>query len=190
MTPNRLRAALALAALVLTAQVPAPAATPVGWCATIPLPLADFTSVRSDVDTQTIHRPRELPCRPLEVRTRRATLRLAVAADTPTRERGLMKVPFVPVGQGMLFAFPDGDLKRSFWMKNTIAALDMIFVNADGTVTAVAADVPATAPGTPDDQVARRDGTGRYVIELGAGEAARLGIAAGERLFIPAVSAR
>ncbi|HEY4440953.1 MAG TPA: DUF192 domain-containing protein, partial [Candidatus Elarobacter sp.] len=87
-------------------------------------------------------------------------------------------------------AFPDGDLKRSFWMKNTIAALDMIFVNGDGTVTAVAADVPATAPGTPDEQVARRDGTGRYVIELGAGEAARLGIAAGERLFIPAVSAR
>ena len=188
-TRNRPQAFLVIAVLALTAQAPAPVPTP-GWCTAIPLPQADLPSLQSNVDTQVIHQPRELPCRPLEVRTARTTLHLAVADDTPRRERGLMKVPFVPAGQGMLFVFPDGDAKRQFWMKDTIAPLDMLFVNADGTVTSIAADVPATAPGTPDDQVARRDGTGHYVIELGAGEAARLGIVAGARLSIPPVAAR
>ena len=187
---GRARAALTVAAFVLTAQAPAPSAVPVGWCTTVPLPRADLVALKSDVDTQTIHTPRDLPCRPLDVRTSRTTLHLAVASDEPSREHGLMKVPFVPAGQGMLFAFPGGDQKRSFWMKNTIASLDMVFVNADGTVTTIAANVPATVPGTPDDQVARRDGMGRYVIELAAGEAARLGIDAGTRLSIPPVEAR
>ena len=187
-TIDRMRAVLALGALLLTAQTSAPAGSAQAWCATIPLPLPDLPSMRSDVDTQTIHRAREAPCRTLEVRTSRATLRLAVADTDARREYGLMKVPFVPAGQGMLFAFPDGDQRRNFWMKDTIAPLDMLFVNGDGTITSIAANVPATAPGTPDHKVARRDGRGRYVIELGAGEAARLGIAVGERLVIPAVT--
>jgi uncharacterized protein len=189
-TIGRASAVLALGALVLTSQVPSPGASAPGWCTTIPLPRADLPSLTSNVDTQTIHHPRDLPCRPLDVPTLRTTLHLAVADDEPSREHGLMKVPYVPAGQGMLFAFPGGDQKRLFWMKDTIAALDMVFVNGDGTVTTIAANVPATAPGTPDDQVARRDGTGRYVIELAAGEAARLGIVAGERLSIPPVAAR
>jgi len=189
-TLDRMRAALAFAALLLTAQTPAPAGPEQAWCATIPLPLPDLPSMRSDVDAQTIHQARELPCRPLQVRTVRATLRLAVADNDARREYGLMKVPYVPAGQGMLFAFPDGDQRRDFWMKDTIAPLDMLFVKGDGTITSIAANVPATAPGTPDEKVARRDGTGRYVIELAAGEAARLGLAVGERLVIPPVTAR
>jgi uncharacterized protein len=179
-----------LLVLFASAQSPAPVDPSQAWCTTIPLPRADFPSLKSNVDTQTIHQPRTMPCRPLDVRTPRATLRLAVADDAALREHGLMNVPFVPAGQGMLFAFPDGDQRRSFWMKNTIAPLDMVFVDGGGAITSIAANVPATAPGTPDDQVARRDGLGRYVIELGAGDAARLSLRVGDRLSIPPVGAR
>jgi uncharacterized membrane protein (UPF0127 family) len=180
----------ALIVLFASAQSPATSDPSQAWCKTIPLPRADLPSLRSNVDTQTIHHPRALPCRPLDVRTARGTLRLAVADDAALREHGLMNVPFVPAGQGMLFSFPDGDQARNFWMKNTIASLDMLFVDAGGTITSIAANVPATATGTPDDQVARRDGVGRYVIELAAGDAARLGLRAGDRLSIPPVGAR
>ena len=129
-------------------------------------------------------------CRPLRIPAPRGTLHLAVASDPAQRERGLMFVKHVAHGEGMIFVFPDGDQQRPFWMKNTIAPLDMIFVAGDGTVTSVARDVPATTPGATDDQVARRSGDGAYVIELGAGDAAREGIVAGTRLTIPSIPSR
>lgn len=160
------RLALVLAA-VLACAAQASAAVP--WCAALPFP----------------GRAHAASCRVLEVRAPHRTLHLAVAADEPNREHGLMNVPAIRPGDGMLFAFADGDQTRYFWMKNTIAALDMIFVASDGTVTSVAADVPATKPGTPDADVATRKGDGRFVIELGAGDARRQGIARGTHLAIP-----
>ena len=85
-------------------------------------------------------------CRPLVVQTPRGVLRLAIAATDAQRERGLMFVTYVPRGQGMIFVFPGGDQSREFWMKNTVTPLDMVFVRADGTISDVAVDVPATPP--------------------------------------------
>ena len=102
----------------------------------------------------------------------------------------LMHVKAVPHAHGMLFAFPDGDLERHFWMKDTITPLDMIFVAGDGRVTGVAADVPASAPDAPLDRIAQRSGEGRYVIELAAGDAARDGIRRGTHLRIPDIAAQ
>lgn len=166
---------LALGAqLGLTAQGPAPAAAPASapWCTRIPIAPVSRT------------------CRPLEIRTSHAVLRLAVAATDAQREHGLMNVRFVPPGQGMIFVFPGGDELRGFWMKDTITPLDMVFVQSDGTISAVSVNVPATPPKTPDDKVARRQGLGKYVIELGAGAAGQLGLLPGSVLAIPPVAAR
>jgi hypothetical protein len=193
MIPTRsMRKLAALAVLlVCTAQAPAPlpAASPLPWCTSIPLPQADLSELSLDGGAA-IHRPRAASCRALEVRAGTRTLRLAVASSTAQREHGLMNVPFVPAGQGMLFAFAGGDAQRDFWMKDTIAPLDMIFVRADGTVSSIAANVPATKRGTPDSKVARRSGIGRYVIELAAGRARSAGLRPGTSLTIPDVDAR
>jgi uncharacterized protein len=165
---RRARAFVVPVALLLTAQSPASAALP--WCNAIPLATVG--------------------CRPLAVSSTHATLHLAVAATALQREHGLMNVPSVPAGQGMLFVFPDGDQPREFWMKNTITPLDMVFVNGRGAITSIAAGVPATTPGTSDANVARRSGIGTYVIELASGDAARLGLAAGVHLTIPRVAAQ
>jgi uncharacterized protein len=128
-------------------------------------------------------------CRPLEVLSGHTVLHLALAANEAQREHGLMNVRAVPRGQGMLFVFPDGNQTREFWMKDTITPLDMLFVDSNGTVTGVAANVPATKRGTPDEKIARRRGLAQYVIELGAGQASALGLAAGSRLSIPPLRA-
>jgi uncharacterized membrane protein (UPF0127 family) len=169
------------------AHAPAPVATPLPWCTGLPLPQADLPRLSLD-DGAAIHQPHAETCRPLDVQAGPRTLHLAVAATEAQRQHGLMNVPFVPAGQGMLFAFAGGDAQRFFWMKDTIASLDMVFVKNDGTISQIAANVPATKPGTPDDQLARRDGIARYVIELGAGDAARLGLVAGMRLIVPPVA--
>jgi uncharacterized membrane protein (UPF0127 family) len=169
--------ALVLAAIAATTAAVAPPAAATAqqmeqlpYCTRIPLPpLAS--------------------CRPLEVLSGRTALHLALAANEAQRERGLMDVRSVPHGQGMLFVFPDGAQTREFWMKDTITPLDMLFVDSNGTVTGVAANVPATKRGTPDEKIARRRGIAQYVIELRAGEASALGLAAGSRLSIPPLRA-
>jgi uncharacterized membrane protein (UPF0127 family) len=124
------------------------------------------------------------------VRAPQGELTLVPVTDEAARERGLMCVVRIPRGRGMLFVFPPPDRAQTFWMKNTLVALDMVFVGASGRVTSVAADVPPTPYGTSDDAVARRGGAGQFVIELGGGDAGRHGIVAGTKLGFPALTAQ
>jgi uncharacterized membrane protein (UPF0127 family) len=89
---------------------------------------------------------------------------------------------------GMIFVFPDSGTYE-FWMKNTLLPLDMVWLDAVGRVTAVARAVPASTLDEADDAVARRSGTGRYVIELRAHEAAGAGLAIGEHVTLPRLQA-
>src|SRR5579872_747891 len=111
-------------------------------------------------------------------------LHLEVADTFKTREYGLMNRTSLAPHTGMIFVF-GYDSQQSFWMKNTLIPLDMIFVRANGTIDSIASDVPASTPQTPDDLVATRQGHGKYVIELAAGEAQRAGLHPGLRLQIP-----
>jgi uncharacterized membrane protein (UPF0127 family) len=131
-----------------------------------------------------------LSCAVYRLAAPKASLALATATNEPDRERGLMFVRPLPAHVGMIFKFADGDFVRIFWMKNTLIPLDMVFIKADGEVSEVAHNVPATTQATPDEQIPRRSGVGAYVIELNAGEAARDGIAAGVRLHLPALGAQ
>jgi uncharacterized membrane protein (UPF0127 family) len=124
------------------------------------------------------------------VRTPRGELSLVPVTQEATRERGLMCVVRIPSGKGMLFVFAPPDRVQGFWMKNTLVALDMVFVTAAGRVSSVAAQISPTPAGTTDTDVARRDGIGQFVIELGGGDAARHGIVRGTKLALPAFTAQ
>ncbi|GAC1491003.1 MAG: hypothetical protein NVS1B2_01680 [Vulcanimicrobiaceae bacterium] len=117
-----------------------------------------------------------------------ASLRLAVADEPASRERGLMCVLRLRPHHGMVFAF-SRDSDWEFWMKNTLVSLDIVWLHADGTVATVATNVPASTRATPDAALARRRGRGRYVVELPAGEAAADGLVLGARVLLPTLSA-
>jgi uncharacterized protein len=123
--------------------------------------------------------PQHLPT--IAVHAPHAVLTLQVAKTEDERELGLMSVTNLAPHTGMVFVF-DNDSPVEFWMKDTLVPLDMVFVGADGTVRSVAANVPVVSESTPDNLIPRRSGTGKYVIELPAGEAAKDGITTGTQL--------
>ena len=56
------------------------------------------------------------------------TVTAEVASTPAAREQGLMGRLEVPPGTGMLFVFPEAEL-RSFWMKDTFVSLDIAFID-------------------------------------------------------------
>ena len=103
--------------------------------------------------------------------------RVYLATEYEQQRRGLMFVRDLPTDVGMLFIYED-DAIRSMWMKNTYISLDMVFARADGTVVNVVSD---TVPQTLDSHVSA--GPARFVLELNAGTARKLGIGKGSRLI-------
>lgn len=101
-------------------------------------------------------------------------------ADTPAlRSRGLMFRQSLPEEHGMLFDFGrDGEV--SMWMQNTYIPLDMVFIQADGTVHRIARNTtPFSTESIPSH------GPVRAVLEINAGAAERIGLRPGDRVRHP-----
>ena len=107
--------------------------------------------------------------------------RVWVAATEPRRQQGLMWVRALKPHHGMLFVFAAPQL-ASFWMKNTLIPLDMLFIAPDGRVIRVAAN---TTPRSLAPVASL--GVVRAVLELRGGEAARRGIGPGARIHSAAL---
>lgn len=103
--------------------------------------------------------------------------RVYVASESDQQRRGLMFVRNLPEDTGMLFVYDDESI-HSMWMKNTYIPLDMVFARADGTVSNV---IPDTVPQTLDSHASTEPV--RFVLELNAGTARRLGIGKRSRLI-------
>jgi uncharacterized membrane protein (UPF0127 family) len=108
-------------------------------------------------------------------------IRAEIADDPASREKGLMFRKSLPRGRGMLFVFP-GETTLDFWMKNTLVPLDIVFLDAKGAVTHIAAGLEPPGPDVPDWAIPRASGYGQYVLEIPAGEAAADGLGVGSRL--------
>jgi uncharacterized membrane protein (UPF0127 family) len=62
-------------------------------------------------------------------------------ATTPEAiEIGMMYRRSTPPNRAMLFFMPGGDQPRSFWMKNTLVSLDIIYINAMNDVVSIQAN--------------------------------------------------
>lgn len=113
------------------------------------------------------------------------SLKVEIADTDDTRARGLMFRQSLPPGQGMLFIYPQ-PTEMAFWMRNTLIPLDIIFIDDRGVIRHIH---PNARPldKTPIRGAVAGDPTPerQMVLEIGGGEAARLGLRKGQLLAHP-----
>src|SRR6218665_3340855 len=90
---------------------------------------------------------------------------------------GLMHRKHMDSDAGMLFYFGGGEGEVSFWMKNTLIPLDMIFIRADGTIAHIHENAqPESLQSAPSRFPVAA------VLELNGGESAKRGLKAGDKV--------
>ena len=113
----------------------------------------------------------------------RAEIRVAVADSQVERYKGLSNTAPLDDGEGMLFVHGE-ESSYAYVMREMNYPLDIVFVDANGTVTTVHhAELPPEGAGGGD--LTRYRGRGKYVIELPYGYTNETGIAAGDRVVLP-----
>ncbi|WP_245999388.1 DUF192 domain-containing protein [Paracoccus methylarcula] len=103
-----------------------------------------------------------------------------IADSSEERARGLMFRKTLPSGSGMLFVY-DKPRQVAFWMRNTFIPLDLVFMDATGTIRHIHPDarpfdetpIPGAVTGDPHPER-------QLILEIGGGEATRLGLAPGQ----------
>lgn len=106
--------------------------------------------------------------------------RFEIVSDQKLQAKGLSGRAEIPQNYGMLFVFAKKE-KHGFWMKDMLAAIDIIWISDERVILKVDEDVsPATYPTVfdPPEPV-------RYVLETRAGEARRLGLTPGTKVNLP-----
>jgi len=102
-----------------------------------------------------------------------------IAATHDSRTRGLMWRTSLAEGTGMLFIFGEDEV-HSFWMRNTLIPLDMLFIAVDGKIVGIVQNAePRTLVNRgPIDKMSR------YVLEVPGGWTARYGIRTGSEVHL------
>ncbi|GAA4254755.1 DUF192 domain-containing protein [Azospirillum formosense] len=101
-------------------------------------------------------------------------------AETPAQQaQGLMFRETMAADAGMLFTY-NRPQPASFWMKNTLIPLDMIFIGSDGRIV----NIHANAVPQSLDAV-NSAGPVKGILEINGGMSARLGIRPGDRVVHP-----
>lgn len=102
--------------------------------------------------------------------------KVELADNDASRSRGMMFRTSMAPDAGMLFDFKNEQM-ASFWMRNTLLPLDMLFIKADGTILNIhQRAIPH------DESGINSTGPVRAVLEVNGGTASRLGIKPGDKV--------
>ncbi len=105
----------------------------------------------------------------------RHPFRVEVASSSEEQAKGLMFRTEMGANEGMLFPH-DPPRRASFWMKNTVIPLDIIYIGTDGRILNIVDAKPYDLTPLPSKGVAAA------VLELNAGRSAQLGIKPGDKV--------
>lgn len=129
-----------------------------------------FVSINRDNDSKDGQEP-------ARVCLRNVCYEVEIAQTPDERARGLMFRDSLDESKGMLFVF-DKEAKHSFWMKNTIIALDIIWIDEGGKIVYISQNTPPCerdfCPSYAPDAPAK------YVLEVAAGQTQKIGAAVGD----------
>ena len=107
-------------------------------------------------------------------------VKVEVAATPDERAKGLQYRQSMGRDEGMLFIFPSS-AHQSFWMKDTLIPLDIIWFDARKRIVFFLSNVlPCETDQCP---VYTPDSNARYVLEVNAGVVAELGLSVGDQAF-------
>lgn len=98
--------------------------------------------------------------------------KVEIAYTPEKQEKGLMGRESLPKDQGMLFIY-DEPQDLSYWMKNTLISLDIIFIDDDMEVVSVKQGQPMSEEPITEDDV-------QYVLEVNSNS----GIEEGDQLVV------
>jgi uncharacterized protein len=104
-----------------------------------------------------------------------------VAATTEEQRNGLMHVPDLPPGVGMLFVFAN-ERSGGFWMFNTLVPLDIAYIDNGGRIGTIlpmdpcGSDDPGDCPAYPPDRPYST------ALEVPQGWFAEVGVSIGDRV--------
>lgn len=110
------------------------------------------------------------------------TVRVEVARTPEAWSRGLTGRRTLAENAGMLFVFPN-DTVRTFWMKDTVIPLDVIFADATGAIVSIKTMAPCV--GEPACPTYESGVPARYALEVHAGFAQRHSIKIGQVIVLP-----
>lgn len=104
------------------------------------------------------------------------TIEIEIADTESERTIGMMHRRSMPDTQGMLFIFEEEE-RRSFWMRNTLIGLDILYIRANGEIESIAKyAVPL------DERSIPSKGPALYVLEVFEGFCDRHGVKEGGRV--------
>lgn len=103
-------------------------------------------------------------------------VRAEIAETKNEKETGLSRRTALLPGAGMYFPI-DPAMPARIWMRDALIPLDIAFIGVDGVVTGL---VEAAQPGS--ERMFWSPGFASGVLEVGAGDARRLGVQPGARL--------
>jgi len=107
---------------------------------------------------------------------------IEIADDDAERARGLMFRDAMEPDRGMLFIH-DSQKPQAYWMKNTKIALDILYFDDTRTLVSQQRDVPPCSLGDACPSYPSK-APARYVLELNAGEAARIKLEDGAQMTL------
>ena len=122
--------------------------------------------------------PELRPLEPLQVLTKggRQAFMVEIADSSVEREYGLMCRRALAPDRGMLFVF-DRPEPQAFWMRNTLIALDIVYLDARGRVVSISRNARPL-----DETPLPSGGASQYVLEIAAGRATQIGLQIGDQV--------
>ncbi len=108
-------------------------------------------------------------------------INVEIADDNEKRVKGLMFREKLRENSGMLFIFENEEYK-TFWMKNTLIPLDIIFIDKNLEIMDIEYAIPCNE--NPCTLYYRSSKPSKYVLEVNAGFSAKNNIHEGNKIIL------
>ncbi len=120
-----------------------------------------------------------------EIKVNGVTLKVSIANTPEERTRGLSGTTSLTSDRGMFFVFDTKDVSPTFWMKDMIIPIDIIWIN-DGKIVQIDKNIEAPVDGTPDAKLKlfRPQTKVDYVLEVNSGYSDKNSLKVGDEIVI------